>query len=128
MLLLADPPMSLSFHNIASLRITDLTVDGGKTWRNSLFTGRESVAIPRPIIEALRVYLFRHGRKGEPFRDWRPDIGQYCFRTGRIARMCVCAIRPGPPSARALRHESHERHDGAWPRSGGPVAAIYRSQ
>ena len=123
MALLADPPISLSFHNIASLRITDLTVDGGKTWRDNLFTGSEQVSIPRPVVEESRVYLFRHGRKGEPFRDWRPDIGQYCFQSGRIARRLLrYAIR----SAWPLCDKPHERHDGARSRYGDSIAVPFR--
>lgn len=80
MRILAAPPMSLSYHCIASLRVTDLTEDGGVTWRGGVFTGRGDVALTREAVHALRVYIFRNSRRGDPFRDWRPDIGPYVFQ------------------------------------------------
>lgn len=74
---LAAPPSSLSFRGIAGLRLTDVTEDGGKTWRSRLYNNNP---LTRETVELLRRYLFRHSQKGEPFRDWRPDIGRYIFQ------------------------------------------------
>lgn len=72
--------MSLSYHSIASLNVTDLTSDGGETWSPVIFAGRTEVTLTREAIDALHTYIFRHNRRGEPFRDWRPDIGLFVFQ------------------------------------------------
>jgi hypothetical protein len=72
--------LRLSFRTISTLKVTDLTEDNGDTWAPILCGGRQNVSLSKALIQGLNVYIFRHGRKGSPFHDWRPDIGPYVFQ------------------------------------------------
>jgi integrase len=122
LLQLSQPPFGLSLHAIANLRVTDFTEDRGATWLPHLATGRGGgqVEMTPAVVDVVRAYLFRHGRKGEPFRDWRPDIGPYVFQArghhalGHMSAMTVrshimAATRINPslsPGGTASNHSS----------------------
>lgn len=61
-------PLKMSSRALSTLRVTDLTQDNGQTWWD---------ALSPDLITKVRAYVYRRRNAGQPFLDWRPDIGPY---------------------------------------------------
>jgi integrase len=87
---LFEGPMLLSCRQIAALRVSDFTDDSGENYVPHVVAGNRVIPLDRDFVMLLDRYLFRHGRCGTPFLDWRPDIPPYVFQSTKR----YCEDRP----------------------------------